>query len=59
MWVEPQKVIDIQTLVDKLPQLPRDALLFITGAAEMALTMSQAHMDMAEDLIVDQAIQKQ
>lgn len=41
MRADPAKVIDIQTLADKLPQLPRDALLFIAGAAEMALTMSQ------------------
>ena len=59
MWVEPQKVIEVQELANKLVQLPRDALLYIAGAAEMAMTMSQAHMDMAVDLIVDQANRQQ
>ena len=42
MVLDPKKVIDVQELADKLAQLPRDALLYIAGAAEMAVTMSQA-----------------
>lgn len=59
MWVEPEKVIEVQDLANKLVKLPRDALLYIAGAAEMAMTMSQAQMNMAVDLIVSQANQQQ
>lgn len=59
MRADPAKVIDIQTLADKLPKLSPNALMFIAGAAEMALTMSQAQMNMAVDLIVRQTNQQQ
>lgn len=42
MRADPTKVIDIQTLADKLAQLPHEVLLYIDGAADMALAMIQS-----------------
>ncbi len=69
MWVDPKKVVEIQTLADKLALLPYEVLLYLDGATDMALAMVMAQKflttspsarvtDMAMELVKSQANQQ-
>ena len=39
--INPEKLADIQTVADKLSNLPQDALIYISGAVDTALLLQQ------------------